>query len=260
MAHAQCGNNEAQEFKMPKILGILFLSSLTLAFVGCNKSPDEHHIYEEALKYYLGNEVIIDYERSARLATESAASGNLAAQTLLGEMYFYGRGVPRDYKKSKEWYLKAAEKGYPPAQVGISTLAADDEEKIKWLLPPAEQGYWPAQASLGSLYQTKGITATIGRQEHFDRAMKWFRLAAAQEKHPLFSIALMYQNAWGVNKDYSIAYALLTVASLEDEYAKELLGALKKQMNAMEIEDGISLAQKMINNDPLKELDRYQGK
>lgn len=36
-----------------------------------------------------------------------------------GEMFFLGEGVPQDYDKALEWYLKAAKQGDIDAQVRI---------------------------------------------------------------------------------------------------------------------------------------------
>lgn len=40
-------------------------------------------------------------------------------QILLGLHYEYGYGVPQDYKKAMDWYLKAAEQGHSRSQNSI---------------------------------------------------------------------------------------------------------------------------------------------
>jgi TPR repeat protein len=37
-------------------------------------------------------------------------------------MYSNGRGVPQDYKQAVEWYRKAAEQGYEPAQFNLGLM------------------------------------------------------------------------------------------------------------------------------------------
>lgn len=60
----------------------------------------------------------------------------------VGSAYSMGLyGVPRDYAKARNWYLKAARRGYAPSQQNIATLYAnrllDEENDIEgyhWLL------------------------------------------------------------------------------------------------------------------------------
>lgn len=236
---------------------VIIIASAILS--GCEKTPEDDQKYIEGMNYYFGNGVPIDYEKAAGLLMVSAENNNPAAETVLGEMYFYGRGVKRDYKKSEEWYSKAAKSNYQPAQVRMAEFASGFEEKIKLLLPLAEKGNAEAQRQLGGLYQTTGITAGSDRSEYFERAIKWLRLSANQDRYALISLSLMYQNGWGVEVDPVAAYALLTNASEAGyEYAADdVLGSLKAEMNPMEVEDGITLANRMANDDPLKELDRH---
>lgn len=39
----------------------------------------------------------------------AAERGDAAAQNELGDAYFYGRGVPRNYTEANKWYSKATE-------------------------------------------------------------------------------------------------------------------------------------------------------
>jgi|GEM_PF-5763341 len=45
--------------------------------------------------------------------------GNAAAQTSLGDAYYFGRGVPKDPTEAVRWYRKAAEQGDAYAQVHL---------------------------------------------------------------------------------------------------------------------------------------------
>jgi len=45
-----------------------------------------------------------------------ADRGDARAQTMLGFMYEYGRGVPQDYAEAAYWYACAAERGHATAQ------------------------------------------------------------------------------------------------------------------------------------------------
>ncbi|MGE4405317.1 tetratricopeptide repeat protein [Pseudomonas sp.] len=226
---------------------------------GCDKSPEPDKEFIDGINYYQGNGVSVDYNRALELFNISAEKNNPAAETALGDMYFYGHGVARDYKISKEWYSKAAIQKFPPAQIRMVAFADGFEEKIKILLPLAEQGNSDAQYQLGALYQNAGTTAGTASQQYFDRAIKWFRTAAKKDSYALISLALMYQNGWGVRGDKAAAYALLKTAETAGyrDAANLVLDSLKEKMNPMEIEDGINLEKRMAEGDALEVLDQY---
>ena len=45
-----------------------------------------------------------------------AAAGDVVAQYVLGEAYYFGDAVPQDYKDSAKWYRKVAVQGFVNAQ------------------------------------------------------------------------------------------------------------------------------------------------
>jgi uncharacterized protein len=92
---------------------------------------------------------------------KAAAQGNALAQTLLGAIYCYGKGVPQDYQQAASWYRKAAEQGLAEAQFNLGNmyrygkgLPADCEEAVSWYRRAGEQGCAEAQFSLGIMYAT----------------------------------------------------------------------------------------------------------
>ena len=62
------------------------------------------------------------YLSALRLAEPLANLGDPAAQTLLGEIYARGLGVPRDEKESARWYAIAAKAGVAEAQFRYALL------------------------------------------------------------------------------------------------------------------------------------------
>ena len=54
-----------------------------------------------------------------------AEQGGAPAQTILGALYEEGTGVLQDYKKTLEWYSKAAEQGFVVAQNKLGVMYAD---------------------------------------------------------------------------------------------------------------------------------------
>src|SRR5947209_20159967 len=51
-----------------------------------------------------------------------ASAGNAAAEFRVGAQYELGAHVQKDLAKAAEWYLKAADKGYPQAQHSLGVL------------------------------------------------------------------------------------------------------------------------------------------
>jgi len=63
-----------------------------------------------------------DYVRAARLLQPFADTGNARAQTYVGFMYQYGRGLPQNYVEAAIWYCLAADQGYAYAQYLLGLL------------------------------------------------------------------------------------------------------------------------------------------
>ena len=63
-----------------------------------------------------------DYATAHEELRPLAEAGNAAAQTLLGTMLYFGRGVPEDYAEAAKWYHKAAEQEFATAQYGLGVL------------------------------------------------------------------------------------------------------------------------------------------
>ncbi len=51
-----------------------------------------------------------------------AEQGVADAQFNLGDMYFYGQGVPQDYAEAVKWYRLAAEQGQADAQIALGFM------------------------------------------------------------------------------------------------------------------------------------------
>ena len=90
----------------------------------------------------------------------------------------YRRGE-RQPAEAAKWYLKAAERGYVPAQyaIGCCYVHGDKvDEGIKWLRKAAEQGNADAQNTLGIWYHL----GYYGIKRDLDEAVKWYSKAAEQ--------------------------------------------------------------------------------
>ncbi len=78
---------------------------------------------------------------------ERALAGDLAATYDLGERYYDGRGLARDYRAAAEWFAKAAEGGHAKAQSNLGLMfllgrgvPKDLKTAKRYLIEAAENG------------------------------------------------------------------------------------------------------------------------
>ena len=63
-----------------------------------------------------------DYALALRVWTPLAEQGEAPAQSMLGEMYGRGEGVPKDYVEAMRWFRLAADQGYAQGQINLGVL------------------------------------------------------------------------------------------------------------------------------------------
>lgn len=113
---------------------------------------------------------------------ERAEQSDAAAQAALADMYYYGRGVQRDYGTALLWYHKAADQGNAKGEDGVGTIyyygrgvPQDYAEALRWYRKAADQGYADSQYNLGNIYYY-GRGVAQNRSE----AGRWYQKAADQ--------------------------------------------------------------------------------
>lgn len=77
--------------------------------------------------YYYGHGVSRDYTEAARWYRRSAEHGNAMAQSTLGDIYYYGRGVPQDFLEAAHWWQLAADQGVAVAQLNLGVMYANGD-------------------------------------------------------------------------------------------------------------------------------------
>jgi TPR repeat protein len=77
--------------------------------------------------YYYGHAVSRDYGEAARWYRAAAEHRNAMAQSTLGDIYYYGRGVPQDFVAAVEWWKLAAEQGVAVAQLNLGVMYANGD-------------------------------------------------------------------------------------------------------------------------------------
>jgi uncharacterized protein len=148
---------------------------LLLAATGASAGPVE----DGQIAYQKG-----DYETALSLWRPLAEQGDAEAQRSLGQMYDFGRGVPRDGAQAIQWYLKAAEQGNAGAQYrlgmkyiyGRKSTPDDIVIGLSWFEKAAYQGHVDAQRTLGELHEF----GDFGIARDHPQSVAWFRKAAKQ--------------------------------------------------------------------------------
>jgi TPR repeat protein len=77
--------------------------------------------------YYYGHGVSRDYVEAARMYRRAAVKGNAMAQSTLGDIYYYGRGLPQDFAEAIKWWSLAAENNIAIAQLNLSVMYANGD-------------------------------------------------------------------------------------------------------------------------------------
>lgn len=62
------------------------------------------------------------YKKAATQYKKRVKQGDAEAMFRLGNMHFYGKGMPRDMEKAKELYTDSAKYGYETAQLNFDRL------------------------------------------------------------------------------------------------------------------------------------------
>src|SRR4051794_33006432 len=77
--------------------------------------------------YYYGHGVSRDYTEGARWYRRAAENSNAMAQSTLGDIYYYGRGVPQDFVEAAYWWQLAADQGVAVAQLNLGVMYANGD-------------------------------------------------------------------------------------------------------------------------------------
>ncbi len=176
---------------------------------GCNiqvvallEKYNAQHLYDLGIEYFNSQ----NYENAIECYSKAAELGLPEAQNELGNMYYFGLGVERDYLKAFNYYRNAAKAGYVNAQYSLGNcyllgdgIDRDNKEAIKWIKKAAEQGNVFAQNSMGEFY-LKGLA---GLSQNYTEALRWYQKAANKgDSQAQTNLGCMYLNGYGVDVDY----------------------------------------------------------
>jgi TPR repeat protein len=200
---------------------------------------DAEALCQLGIYYEQGNYVKQSFSEAARLyrlaaEQENAEDEDVAqAQCFLSTLLVFGHGVKENVKEGMQWLCKSADANYAPAHLRLGRFYLDGynvEKNLKtaWrhFLAAAEHGESEAQTRLGEMYLHDKDDDGIGID--YEKAAKWFHLAAAQNdneiiQHAQYRLGNLYERGDGVGKDLVTAmqwYHLSAAQGYKDAHAK----------------------------------------
>ena len=115
---------------------------------------------------------------------KQAESGNQEAQYQLGQLYYNGEKLRKNYRTAFEWFSKAAESGHVVAQrvvaemyISGKKIGKDHKKAFYWMLCAAMQGDIIAYEQLADMHVNGK-----GNMQDREKAVEWFRKTTIPEK------------------------------------------------------------------------------
>ena len=128
----------------------------------------------------------------------------------LGDNYFFGKsGVNRDPEKAAQWYSKASDMNFAPAQYALGFcyengygVDKDMEKAVEYYTRAADQNNPEAQFCMGYCYE-KGV----GTEKNLEQAFSWYKKAAEQgHMTAQNNLAFCYRYGRGVEQNKAEAF------------------------------------------------------
>jgi len=218
---------------MKKILILFLVILLCSSFVFCGEFEDTLSKAEQgdttaqfiiALMY----DDQSNCEKTFFWMKKAAEQGVFAAQTSIGDMYYRGHCIQKNYKQAIYWFKKAIEqkniigtgfnKIYHSTVYQLGKLyyegkgvPKDDRKAIYWYKKAAEQGDVLAQNNLAIMYANgEGVT------QDYKQAVYWYKKSAEQGyAGAQYNLGNMYYNGQGTTQNYKLAYVWESLAAAQ---------------------------------------------
>ena len=163
-------------------LGTYYLSrkNFPLALKWLQEAARHNYIYAQnnlGFMYAQGLGVPVNYQKAFELFMKSAEKGNAMAQSNVGSMYENGEGVKQDYKKAIIWYEKAAKQGNSDALIHLAMLY-EDGKGVKKDIEKAISLYTQAAAQNDAIAMINLGLITSKTDKRASR--EWYRKALEQ--------------------------------------------------------------------------------
>lgn len=215
------------------------------------KQNDIKTTIEYAYKLYKGEDIEKDVKKAYELLVKMAKKGDNDARFWLGAICEHEEECLSP-SEGFEWFLKAAQNGYAPAQFQIGYhylhgvhVEMDYFQAYKWFMLSAIQGYPCSQNSLGIMYLRRQVKLeewltqiSEGTDELYNGydleknqriGYRWL-MKSARQKHPsgLYNLAGMYLHGVYVDKDEKLAISMYRIANEIGGTDTRALDMLKK--------------------------------
>ncbi|MBI3231328.1 MAG: sel1 repeat family protein, partial [Burkholderiales bacterium] len=188
--------------------------------------------YRLAYAYQKGKDIAQDLSQAAYWYERSAKQGYQFAQINLGNLYFQGKGVAQDLTQAKIWFEQAAQVGPSDAQANAQYMLGriywfghgmpkDPQLAYKYLRLSAEQDFLYAQESLANILNDKDnamhnpVEATVWYQKVAAKHQEAANMGDADAQNELGD---MYENGLGVKQDIAQAITLYQQSAKQAHY------------------------------------------
>jgi len=170
-----------------------------------------------------------------------AEKNNIDAIKRMGNIYYDGMGVSRDYFAALRWYEKAAKLGDSWAKIRLGDMyrdgkgtEADPEKAISWYFESAKQGSAVALSNIISLCANK----SVADGSVLDRAVLMLTsMAKSGNIDAIKRIGNIYYDGVGVPRDYSVALQWYEKAArLGDQWAKIRLSEMYRDGKGIDVD------------------------
>jgi len=188
---------------------------------------DQKDLYLVFCNGFYFQEVLNNHKEACKYYEISGNQGNLLAQNNLGNCYYHGKGVTKDFNQAVKYFLMSADQGCSLAQNNLgycylegNGVTKDFNQAVKYFLMSADQGCSLAQYNLGYCYlEGEGVT------KDFNQAVKYFQMSADQGcSLAQYSLAECYFEGKGVTKDITQARKFAKLSTDQgNELAQKLL-------------------------------------
>ena len=137
-----------------------------------------------------------------------AAGDDPYAQILLGQQYYFGKGVDENKAKGRELIDAVIAQGYTEGYIGSGDIAKDKEDYSTALecynnASESEEPLFAAMAmnQIGYLYE-----CGFGVEQDYAAAMEWYEKSAdLGNSTAIYNIGYLYYYGFGVEQDYAVA-------------------------------------------------------
>ena len=138
--------------------------------------------FELGCKYYFGEGVPINYKEAVKCFRKAAENEDAKIQNILGDCYYYGEGVYKDLSEAVKWYRKAAEGGFAKAQYNLATCYVSGEGVAKDYWEAVKWYLKSAEQGFSKAQYMLGTCYDLGGgvEINASEAKKWYKKAADQ--------------------------------------------------------------------------------